>query len=69
MPSFPSQQMLNEVMAGVTRHYPGPVPVTATWCDECYNKLPTVPVMMRLYQVPVVFFLPGVGALIWALLR
>ena len=23
---------------GHARHYPGPVPYTGAWCDECYQK-------------------------------
>ena len=23
---------------GHTRHYPGPVPCTGCWCDDCYAK-------------------------------
>ena len=23
---------------GHTRHYPGPVPFTGSWCDTCYEK-------------------------------
>ena len=23
---------------GHTRHYPGPVPYTGSWCDSCYLK-------------------------------
>ncbi len=28
---------------GHTRHYPGPVPVTGSWCDTCYGQLSSVP--------------------------
>ena len=28
-------------IAGHTRHYPGPVPYTGSWCDDCYAKLGT----------------------------
>lgn len=25
---------------GHTRHFPGPVPYTGTWCDRCYRIVP-----------------------------
>jgi hypothetical protein len=54
---------------GHTRHYPGPVPVTSSWCDECYRRLPRIPLMMKLYNALVLLVLIGIGYGIWLLIR
>lgn len=33
---------------GHTRHYPGPVPVTGAWCDECYRRLKWTALLRRI---------------------
>lgn len=36
---------------GHVRHYPGPVPVSSAWCDDCYSRLPAVPLVTKLFYV------------------
>ena len=44
---------------GHTRHYPGPVPYTGTWCDRCYTILAwtwpvRVPVLWIFLWIPLI---------------
>ncbi len=45
---------------GHTRHYPGPVPVTSAWCDECYRRLPRVPLVTKLFYAALVIIVIAV---------
>ncbi len=33
---------------GHLRHYPGPVPVSSAWCDDCFSRLPAIPLVTKL---------------------
>ncbi len=33
---------------GHVRQYPGPVPVSSAWCDDCYSSLPATPLVTKL---------------------
>ena len=54
---------------GHTRHYPGPVPVTGAWCDDCYRRLPTIPFWMKIWNGAVLLFILGFIAVVVMLLR
>ncbi|MHC4080419.1 MAG: hypothetical protein ACYS15_11040 [Planctomycetota bacterium] len=54
---------------GHTRHYPGPVPVTGAWCNDCYERVPAIPLMMKLLNaLYALVILAIIGLLLWWLL-
>jgi hypothetical protein len=54
---------------GHTRHYPGPVPFTSAWCDECYRELPRVPLIARVFNAALLLLVLAVVIGTWILIR
>jgi hypothetical protein len=51
---------------GHVRHYPGPVPVSGAWCDDCYSCLPATPLVTKLFYLFLSLIAGGL-LLVWLL--
>lgn len=50
---------------GHTRHFPGPVPCTGSWCDRCYRLLPWITPALWIPRIAIVVLLVTLGWLLW----